>query len=109
VVENLVTLDLDAMGGESDGAEWGEFGGDADGVEWGEISGNVGGACDPGFAGGVATGVESKINVSAQPGDVAVGATLGVGMVGAHASFVDGPRKPALGRSARRATLWVVD
>jgi hypothetical protein len=33
VVENLVALDLDAIGGESGGAEWGEFGGDVGGVE----------------------------------------------------------------------------
>jgi hypothetical protein len=81
VVENLVALDLDAMEGESSGVEWGD---DTGGVEWDEI-------------GGAATGVGSELNVDAQPGGVAVGATLGVGAVNTHTGFVDGPVQVGIG------------
>jgi hypothetical protein len=117
VVENLVTLDLDAMGCESGGAESGEFGGDAGGTESGEFGGNAGGmesceiggdAGDCGFVGGVAVGVGSELNVDAQSGAVAVGSTLALGRSARMLALWTAPRKPVLGRSAWRATLWAV-
>jgi hypothetical protein len=49
------------------------------------------GVGDCGFVGGVAAGARSKLNVNAQPDHVAMGSTVGVGAVDAHAGFVDGP------------------
>jgi hypothetical protein len=43
------------------------------------------------FAGGVAAGAGSELNVDAQLSPVTMGSTVGVGAVDAHVGFVDDP------------------
>jgi hypothetical protein len=64
---------------------------------WSEIDGDAGGAGDSSFVGGVAAGAGLELNVDTQPGVVAVGVTLSVGVVGAHAGFVDSPAQAGIG------------
>jgi hypothetical protein len=52
---------------------------------------DTGGVGDCGFAGGVAAGAGSELNVDAQLSPVTMGSTVGVGAVDAHVGFVDDP------------------